>query len=80
MFAVPDSLLGYHSRRRERRKRPAHGPHRRRLHQSHGHPGDAGPRHTAHAAAHTWCFIDEDSQAIIPEYGNGNIDTKIIFG
>ena len=29
---------------------------------------------------YTWCFIDKDSQAIIPEYGNANIDTKILFG
>ena len=29
---------------------------------------------------YTWCFIDEVSQAIIPEYGNGNIDTKVPVG
>ena len=28
---------------------------------------------------YTWCYIAEDSQAIIPEYGNGNLDTAALF-
>lgn len=28
---------------------------------------------------YTWCYIDESSQAMIPEYGNGNLDTAALF-
>lgn len=79
MFAVPDSLIGLPHRGRERRERPAHGTDRRRVYESHRDPGDAGPRNAADAA-YTWCFIHVDSQAIIPEYGNGNIDADVLFG
>lgn len=29
---------------------------------------------------YTWCFIHKDSQAVIAEYGNGDLDTKVLFG
>lgn len=28
---------------------------------------------------YNWCYIDEDSEALIPEYGNGNLDTVALF-
>lgn len=28
---------------------------------------------------YTWCYIPEDAQALIPEYGNGNLDTVNLF-
>jgi hypothetical protein len=29
---------------------------------------------------YTWCYIDESSQALIAEYGNGNVDNVVLFG
>ena len=28
---------------------------------------------------HMWCFIRDNSQAPIPEDGNGDLDTKVLF-
>lgn len=80
MFALPDSLVGYHS--------PAANEESVRLMariiggytKTTGIPVMQDLATLRMRQLYTWCFVHKDAQAIIPEYGNGNIDTKILFG
>jgi len=79
MFAVPDNAFAFHS--------PAANAESVRFmaRVMGGYTAKTGIPITQDAVTlrmrqlYTWCYIDESSSAIIPEYGNGNLDTVALF-
>src|SRR6266542_1276464 len=80
MFAVPDSLIGYHSAVANAESVRLMARIVGAYTKANGIPVMQDLATLRMRQLYTWCFIHEDSQAIIPEYGNGNIDTEVLFG
>jgi hypothetical protein len=79
MFAIPDNAFGFHSdaasRESMRLLQRVLGGYTRTT----GIPIDQDSITLRMRQLYTWCYLDADSQAIIPEYGNGNLDTETLF-
>jgi hypothetical protein len=79
MFAVPDNTFKYHSDTANQESI------RFMARVIGGYTAKTGIPITQDAVTlrmrqlYTWCYIDNDSQAFIPEYGNGNLDTAALF-
>jgi hypothetical protein len=79
MFAIPDNKFKFHSDAANKESFRLMARIMGRYSDVTGIPIDQASVTLRMTQLYTWCYIDESTQALIPEYGNGNLDTVALF-